>query len=277
MDASLLFGVSGALSGLLAAGVAGLVFMRKNGNGHTPAALPPTSPQLVEEWQLDKMREVLEPLTLLPQAIRAGFEPVIELLEEQATNPLPVPLVQLHERLDIEHALNQASIRHLDEGLAVISELLAHPPPPVLVEPPAPPPIVVESPQLEALARRLEAALRTRPAPAHGAPPPVPALFIAPPQPSGPQVQLSMFNCYTLVPDEVYTLIPPDTGVHQINLVNYGPGALYVRALGDPDPLDPHSELIAASWADNDIPIPVSLNILCTGDVATVSMRLSFQ
>ncbi|HEY6369857.1 MAG TPA: hypothetical protein VIX37_04715 [Candidatus Sulfotelmatobacter sp.] len=280
MFTDVLLGALGVMG--MASGVSALVY-RRNGNGHNgngnghPA--PEAAPRPVEDWQLAKLSEVIQPLAMLPQRLAAVFEarelpPIVippqpEL--ERLTDRLEA-LIQMGPAPDPSDALRAISAR--------LEELVAEPPPPVVVQWPA---------EMEDMAQRLEKAIQS--VPKNPAPPPAPpriptpregggATVVSEPSP-GPafapvDIHLEMFNTFALLPGDIYTLIPPDTGVHQINIANLGPGTIYVRADADPFVDDPYSERLMAGWFDNDIPIPVSLRVLADNAVVIIA-RLTYQ
>jgi hypothetical protein len=73
--------------------------------------------------------------------------------------------------------------------------------------------------------------------------------------PSMPDVTLYTFNTVALDQDVVYRLVPRASGTYYIDLLNLGPGTLYIRADGDPAPDDPQSETLPAMQYDNEIPV----------------------
>ncbi|HEY6371716.1 MAG TPA: hypothetical protein VIX37_14140 [Candidatus Sulfotelmatobacter sp.] len=90
-------------------------------------------------------------------------------------------------------------------------------------------------------------------------------------------IDLAMFNTFTLAPNTPYRLFPPEDGVHNINIMNYGPGVIFIRADDDPYVGDPLSETLAVNAMDNDIHIPVSLTVLTGAPNTIISTRLSYQ
>lgn len=96
------------------------------------------------------------------------------------------------------------------------------------------------------------------------------------PAPHSTDITLTMFNTYFLVAGEVYVLIPPESGSHNINVANLGPGNMFLRADADPAPGDPQSEILPAGAVDNLIHIPQSLRVIVDVD-SFLSARLSYQ
>lgn len=104
-----------------ASGVSALVFYRNNGRSNSH---PPPAPGLMSDGQLAKMREVFQPLALLPQQLDAHFEEFFRRLAETQlvvdADPAPPPWVAEIAR-GIELVREQASSEPLWPGKIIRS------------------------------------------------------------------------------------------------------------------------------------------------------------
>jgi hypothetical protein len=101
-----------------------------------------------------------------------------------------------------------------------------------------------------------------------------PVIVLDPPQHAS--IQLERFNTVALDGNTVYELVPPEPNVHLLNLVNLGPGSVYVRANADPSPGDPHSETLPKGALDNQIHTPGTLRVVADPIGSSISVRLDY-
>jgi hypothetical protein len=90
-----------------------------------------------------------------------------------------------------------------------------------------------------------------------------------------PDVTLSTFNTITLTANTVYRLVPLTAGSYYINMLNLGPGTLYIRTEADPSPNDPQSETLPSGLYDNQMPLDSTKGVRILSDQAgAVTARL---
>jgi hypothetical protein len=90
-------------------------------------------------------------------------------------------------------------------------------------------------------------------------------------------VNLTRFNTVTLAVSTVYRLYPPSpAGSWYANVVNLGPGNLYLRANGDPTgATDPNSSTLPSLATDQGVPVDGKTGLGILADQAgKVSIRL---
>ena len=90
---------------------------------------------------------------------------------------------------------------------------------------------------------------------------------------AGPVI-LDEYNTVTLDEYVVYELQPPEPGVFTANLLNLGPGWLYVRANAEPAVADPKATMLPPGGIDNQIRVSQRLYVLASED-GTITVRLS--
>jgi hypothetical protein len=88
-------------------------------------------------------------------------------------------------------------------------------------------------------------------------------------------IQLDRFNTVNLVANTVYELTPPEPNIHSLNLLNLGPGTVYLRANADPSPGDQQSATVPPGALDNAIHTPSTLRVIADQDSA-ISVRLDY-
>lgn len=100
-------------------------------------------------------------------------------------------------------------------------------------------------------------------------------------------VMVHTYNTLELTAGDVYHLVTPYAGPYAplageasavyVNVLNLGPGNVYIRADDDPADGDPQSETLPPGHADNLILVPdgpQGLRFLAMGALTTITIRL---
>lgn len=91
-------------------------------------------------------------------------------------------------------------------------------------------------------------------------------------------VELKSHNTVKVAIGEIVRLVTPYAGPYYYNILNLGPGDLYLRYDDDPAPDDPESETLPAGCADNLVVIPEGREGLrvaaALGTTSAMSIRL---
>lgn len=77
---------------------------------------------------------------------------------------------------------------------------------------------------------------------------------------------LQTYNTLFLKPYDIYILVTPFAGTYYYNILNLGPGNVYLRGDGDPVVGGAATETLPASTADNAILVPdglAGLRVMC--------------
>jgi len=294
MDANFILGA--ATVATMSVGIWGLVFRKNgNGNGHHPE---PGISQVVERdpWPVDKLAEAIQPLAHLPEKLEQAFQ---QLAEAQAREPEVPPewaarmlgdLEHIHEQLHGERpelAKVAVSLERLTDRLEAFIQL---PPPP----PPEIPRVDDLIWQIQALVnaeRRRAAKSAFRPVIPETDPVEAPpqALVQTPPsqppervqrQPGPPTraaspVYLEEFNLVSIAQDTVVEMIPPELNVFAVNVMNLGPGTVFLRENAEPIFDDPHATKLPPGTGDNGMRMPMRLYALADVGGADISVRLA--
>lgn len=289
MEANVLLGMSSLVLGL-GAGTVLLVLHRKNGNGHKPGTEPARPLKDVPDWQLERdtaLKDLVDRLDYLPVRMEQAFR---HSLEEQSKEPEIPPDWAARMLGELEHIHpEQAQLAKVAINLERLTEQLEAF---MQLPPPAPP----EIPRVDDLVRQIEALVdvgrrsvakaetTTRDVPARvgEVPPTQPSPTMAPPDPreSGPiqraaaPVILDEFNTVFVTANTIYQLIPPEAHLFRANVLNLGPGWLYMRSNAEPSVGDVYSTILPPSAADNEVRVPGHLYVLAT-DTGTITVRLA--
>jgi len=296
MEANLLLGMSSLVIGI-GAGMTLLVLHRKNGNGHKPETQP-ARPD-VPDWQLERdtaMKELVDRLDYLPVRMEQAFR---HSLEAQPKEPEIPPDWAAHMLGELEHIHVESEqlvkvATNLERLTDRIDAFMQMPPPP------AP-----EIPRVNDLIAGIQALVnagrkRAAKSPFQPVipetddpveiPPPPQALVPTPPsqppervqrQPGPPSraanpVYLEEFNTVLIPQDTVVEMIPPEEHVFSINVMNLGPGTIFLRENAEPVLDDPHATKLPPGTGDNGMRAPLRLYALADVGGADISVRLTF-
>lgn len=202
-----------------------------------------------------------EPVTaMLPPELTAGLDRVtdrLELLLQTPSPELPVaelaqlaaPLAALPERLEVG----------LDRLSNQIQDLVDMERKRAAVKPAEPPKTSLKG----------------------DAPPALPSPMLAPPPPkkskpitrAAAPVVLEEFNTITMAEFTIYELHPLEEGVFSANVLNLGPGWLYMRENDEPTIGDPKATTLPPGAIDNEIRVAQRLYVLATAD-GSITVRL---
>jgi hypothetical protein len=309
MEANLLLGAGSlvAVIGVSAMAVGALVLYRKNGNGHHK---PDPNSRLgdaelhrplqdVPDWQLARdlaMKDLVERLDYLPVRMEQAFR---HSLEEQRKEPEVPPewsarmltnLERIEERL-AEPAWPKVvrdSLETVTQQLEVMNHQLRATPPPV----PGLEDLIHGVQALVNVERKKAAKSAFRPVmPEKDDPVEAPPQEVVQTPPSEPpeRVQrqpgpptraatpifLEEFNLVDIPQDTVVEMLPIETNVFAVNVMNLGPGTVYLRENAEPVIDDPHATKLPPGTGDNGMRMPERLYALADVGGAEISVRLA--
>ena len=290
MEPNLILGATTVLA--MCVGIWGLV-LRKNGNGQHIEPEPPRPLENVPDWQLERdvaMKDLVERLDYLPMRMEQAFR---HSLETQPREPEVPPewaarmlgdLEHIHEQLHGERpelAKVAVSLERLTDRLEAFMQLA----PPPAPEIPRVDDLIAQIEALVDVGRRAQAKAETTakdaPAKETEVRPTQPSPMMAPPKPresrpiqrAAAPVLLEEFNTVEVDQDTVYELVPPESDLFRANVMNIGPGWLYMRSNDEPSVGDPHSTMLPPGAIDNQVRVPGRLYVMATDD-GMITVRL---